>query len=235
MARIYFVEDNAVLLENGLLWLKSEGYDAYGASSSKELSSLMEEQIPSLVILDWNLPGEDGLSIASKLRNDPTTQNILIIFVTARNSMDDKLSGLTEADAYITKPFDYRELLATTHTLLRRFSNNSQSDDKAPQDQNTWLHSPSQHIICTPDNQAIEINERESILLKLFTQHAGKIVSPKMVSESFNENLSIFDKNRIEVLISRLRNKLKTGNDNPIRSFRNKGYQLMIKVKNTED
>lgn len=230
MTRIYFVEDNAVLLDNGLLWLKNEGYDAHGASSAKELSVLMEEQIPSLVILDWNLPGEDGLSIAGKLRNDPETQDIFIIFVTARNAMDDKLSALGEADAYITKPFDYRELLATIRALLRRSNNN-----EAMQDLNTWIYKPLQRVIRSPDEVELEITEKESILIQLFIQHSGKIVSPKMISEAFNEDLSIFEKNRIEVLVSRLRNKLKTGNNNPIRSFRNKGYQLMIKVKNTEE
>ncbi|UTV99988.1 response regulator transcription factor [Marinomonas rhizomae] len=230
MTCIYFVEDNTVLLNNGLLWLKSEGYDAHGASSAKELSGLMENQIPDLVILDWNLPGEDGLSIAGKLRNDPETQDIFIIFVTARNSMDDRLSALGEADAYITKPFDYRELLATIRALLRRSNNND-----TEQDLNTWKYLPAKSIILSPDEIELEITEKESILIQLFIQHPKKVVSPKMISEAFNEDLSIFEKNRIEVLVSRLRNKLKTGNDNPIRSFRNKGYQLMINIKKVEE
>uniref|UniRef100_A6VSI7 Two component transcriptional regulator, winged helix family n=1 Tax=Marinomonas sp. (strain MWYL1) TaxID=400668 RepID=A6VSI7_MARMS len=228
MTQIYFVEDNTVLLDNGLLWLKNEGYDAHGASSAKELSSLMENQIPDLVILDWNLPGEDGLSIAGKLRNDPETQDIFIIFVTARNSMDDRLSALVEADAYITKPFDYRELLATIRALLRR-SNNSE------QDLNIWKYMPARRIIRSPDEVELEITEKESMLIQIFIQHAGAVISPKMVSKAFNEDLSIFEKNRIEVLVSRLRNKLKTGNNNPIRSFRNKGYQLMIKIESIEE
>lgn len=230
MTHIYFVEDNPLLLKNGLLWLKNEGYEAHGATSAKELARLMLHQIPDLIILDWNLPGEDGLSIAGKLRSNPETQDLFIIFVTARNSMDDRLSALGEADAYITKPFDYRELLATIRALLRRSNNND-----TEQDLNTWKYLPLQHIIRSPDEVELEITEKESILIQLFIQHSGKVISPKMISEAFNEDLSIFDKNRIEVLVSRLRNKLKTGNDNPIRSFRNKGYQLMIKVKNTEE
>ncbi|NVK71897.1 MAG: response regulator transcription factor [Oceanospirillaceae bacterium] len=229
MTRIYFVEDNTILLDNGLLWLKNEGYDAHGASSAKELSSLMENQIPNLVILDWNLPGEDGLSIASKLRNNPKTQDIFIIFVTARNSMDDRLSALGEADAYITKPFDYRELLATIRALLRRSNNDTE------QDLSIWKYLPAQRIIRSPDEIELEITEKESMLIQLFIQHPKKVVSPKMISEAFGEDFSIFDKNRIEVLVSRLRNKLKTANNNPIRSFRNKGYQLMIKVESIEE
>jgi two-component system, OmpR family, phosphate regulon response regulator PhoB len=94
---------------------------------------------------------------------------------------------------------------------------------------------PLQHIIRSPNEVELEITEKESILIQLFTQYPEKIVSPKMISEVFHEDLSIYDKNRIEVLVSRLRNKLKTGNDNPIRSFRNKGYQLTIKVMSQQE
>ena len=230
MTRIYFVEDNPLLLNNGLLWLKNEGYEAHGATSAKELARLMDNDTPDLVILDWNLPYEDGLSIATRLRDTPETQNILIIFLTSRNSIDDKLAGLEEADAYITKPFDYRELLATIRALLRRSNNQEMT-----QEPNTWLLKASQSLIRSPDNLELEITEKENIVIQLFIQHPNKIISPRMISEACHEDFSIFDKNRIEVLISRLRNKLKTCNDNPIRSFRNKGYQLMIKVKHTEE
>jgi DNA-binding response OmpR family regulator len=226
MTRIYFVEDNPLLLNNGLLWLKNEGYEAHGATSVRELSTLMDNDTPDLIILDWNLPYEDGLSIATRLRGTPETEKILIIFVTSRNSIDDKLAGLGEADAYITKPFDYRELLATIRALLRRSNN-----QEITQEPNTWLLMPSRSLIRSPDNLELEITEKENIVIQLFIQHPNKIISPRMISEACHEDFSIFDKNRIEVLISRLRNKLKTGNENPIRSFRNRGYQLMIKVK----
>ncbi|WP_165872763.1 response regulator transcription factor [Celerinatantimonas diazotrophica] len=226
MARIYFVEDNVILLNNGLLWLKNEGYDAHGASSYEELTQLMTTQRPDLVLLDWNLPGKDGLFIANELRNTPETKNILIIFVTARNSINDKVSGLDKADAYIAKPFDYRELLATIRALLRRNNIYKVSSSKS-----TWLHFPQQRILRTPDGQELDITEKENMIIQLFVQHSGKIVSHKMISQVFNESPSLYDKNRTEALLSRLRSKLKTDNKNPIRSFRNQGYQLMTHIK----
>jgi len=226
MTRIYFVEDNPILLNNGLLWLNNEGYDAHGASSYEELVTLMSVQRPDLVLLDWNLPGKGGLFIANKLRNDPETKNLCIIFVTARNSINDKVSGLEKADAYITKPFDYRELLATIRALLRRTTIHSISSDE-----NTWLHFTQQRILRRPDGHELDITEKENIIIQLFVQNAGKIVSHELISQALNENPVTYDKNRTEALLSRLRNKLKTDNKNPIRSFRNKGYQLMTNVK----
>ncbi|WP_421848177.1 response regulator transcription factor [Marinomonas sp.] len=230
MARIYFVEDNEYLLSDGLLWLKSEGYDAKGVSSAEEFYALMSEQKPDLVLLDWNLPEEDGLSIANKLKNTPETHDILIIFVTSRNTINDKLSGLDRADAYLTKPFDYRELLAMIRALLRRTAiHRSQLGNPV------LAYVPSQKNIRMPNGEEIDITEKENIILQVLLSNPNDIVSHKLIAEALNEPMSFYEKNRTEALVSRLRNKLKTGEDNPIRSFRNKGYQLMIKIESIEE
>jgi DNA-binding response OmpR family regulator len=224
MSCIYFVEDNPHLLSDGLLWLKHEGLEAYGASSANEFEALINQRIPNLILLDWNLPEKDGLSIAKKLRSNSQTKDVYIIFVTARNAMDDRVAGLNLADAYITKPFDYRELLATIHAFLRR------PVTSLLQTENSWRYSPQQHTISTPDGKSLTLTENENLLLQLFYQHPEKIITHQMISQAFQESLYTYEKNRVEVIVSRLRNKLKTGENNPIRSFRNKGYQLTIEL-----
>lgn len=223
---IYFVEDSPFLLEDGLLWLQHEGFDAHGAISADGLEILLQKKTPDLILLDWNLPGKDGLDIAKKLKNDDKTKHIYIIFVTARDAMDDRILGLNLADAYITKPFDYRELLATIHACLRRLSATSEITVN-----HIWQHFPAKHCITIPNGNNVSLTEKESLILKLFSRYPKKIITPQMIHKEFQESLYIYEKNRIEVIISRLRNKLKMDEDNPIRSFRNKGYQLSIELE----
>ena len=223
---IYFVEDNPYLLDDGLLWLKHEGLEAHGAKSADEFETLINKKVPDLILLDWNLPGKDGLSIAKKLRSNVQTKDVYIIFVTARNAIDDRVVGLDLADAYITKPFDYRELLATIHACLRRPSATNEITVNR-----MWQHFPAKHCITIPNGNNVSLTEKESLILKLFSRYPNKIITPQMIHKEFQESLYIYEKNRIEVIISRLRNKLKMDEDNPIRSFRNKGYQLSIELE----
>lgn len=222
---IYFVEDNPYLLDDGLLWLKHEGLEAHGAKSADEFETLINKKVPDLILLDWNLPGKDGLSIAKKLRSNVQTKDVYIIFVTARNAIDDRVVGLDLADAYITKPFDYRELLATIQAFLRR------PITRLLNVNSNWQYLPLQHRITAPNGENFRLTEKENLILKLFSEHPNKIITPKMIHLAFQESLYIYEKNRIEVIISRLRAKLKIDENNPIRSFRNKGYQLSIELE----
>ena len=105
MYRIYCVEDEENIRELIVYALKSNGYEAIGFEDGSEFSTALRTSAPDLVLLDIMLPGEDGLQILEKLRNNPNTKDIPIIIISAKTSEFDKVKGLDlGADDYITKP-----------------------------------------------------------------------------------------------------------------------------------
>ena len=94
MYRIYCVEDDENIRELIVYALKSNGYEAIGFEDGSEFSTALRTSAPDLVLLDIMLPGEDGLQILEKLRNNPNTKDIPIIIISAKTSEFDKVKGL---------------------------------------------------------------------------------------------------------------------------------------------
>jgi two-component system phosphate regulon response regulator PhoB len=119
--RILIVEDEPAIAELLSVNLKHNGFAPIwaveGVAAQRELDALL----PDVILLDWMLPGQSGLSLARKWRADPRTKNIPIILLTAKGDEPDKVAGLDSgADDYITKPFSIKELLARIRAILRR-------------------------------------------------------------------------------------------------------------------
>ena len=103
---IYCVEDEKNIRELLVYTLETTGFTAKGLADGKELCSAMKKELPSLILLDIMLPGEDGYGILTRLKSSPDTKNIPVIMVTAKDAEFDKVRGLEAgADDYITKPF----------------------------------------------------------------------------------------------------------------------------------
>lgn len=117
-ARIIVVDDEADLRDAVVEYLQGEGFDATGVMSGEELDTQLTERTADLVVLDVNMPGEDGFSIARRLRVET---EMAIIMLTSRSDVVDRIVGLElGADDYLAKPFAMRELLARIRTVLRR-------------------------------------------------------------------------------------------------------------------
>ncbi|BCG63937.1 MAG: two-component system, OmpR family, response regulator [Methyloprofundus sp.] len=229
MPRVYIVEDNLHLLEDSLLCLKAQGINCYGAANAKELHSLMIEKLPDVLILDWMLPDEDGLAIAQRLRADEQTQHIGIVFLTARGRLDDRITGLEFADSYHTKPIDYRELTAVINSISRRITTKALTTLES-----TWQLHAKKLEVHSPTGRVLTLSHREFITLQILTQNHGSAISAKQIIEAWGEDWVLFERNRMELLLSRLRSKIKAINSdqsNPIRSIRNQGYQLAISIE----
>tara|TARA_R110001583_G_scaffold9267_1_gene44054 strand:- start:336 stop:1034 length:699 start_codon:yes stop_codon:yes gene_type:complete len=227
MTLIYVVEDNPDLLSDALIWLNTDDLECRGAADSKALDALLLMQLPDLIVLDWMLPGEDGLTIAHKLRASAKHDNIGIVFMTARRDIDDRLAGLDVADAYMAKPVDYRELKAVINSVVRRLSPHSTADSVF------WLLNINKLTIKSPINQVADLTERELIILMLLLQQPDKIVTIEEINRVLGLHYPNLDKSSLERLISRLRAKLKSinvDNSNPIRSYRHKGYRLTLPI-----
>ncbi|MDO4418166.1 MAG: response regulator, partial [Eubacteriales bacterium] len=118
---IYILEDDDSIRKLVTYALESQGVAAAGFAAPSAFYAAMEEQLPSLLLLDIMLPEEDGISILKKLRADPCTARIPVIMLTARGEEYDRVEGLDAgADDYVTKPFGMMELLARVRALLRR-------------------------------------------------------------------------------------------------------------------
>ena len=118
---IYCVEDDDSIRELICYALKSGGYQAEGFAESGDFWRRMEENTPRLVLLDIMLPGEDGMQLLHKRKNDAAQRNVPVIMLTAKTTELDKVAGLDAgADDYITKPFSVLELLSRVRAVLRR-------------------------------------------------------------------------------------------------------------------
>lgn len=118
---IYLLEDDENIRELILYTLRAQGAEAQGFPRPSAFWQAVQEQAPSLVILDIMLPEEDGLQVLEKLRRDPPTQRVPVLMLTAKDSEYDIVRGLDSgADDYLSKPFGMMELLSRIRALQRR-------------------------------------------------------------------------------------------------------------------
>ncbi|NOQ76820.1 MAG: diguanylate cyclase [Methylococcaceae bacterium] len=232
MICVYVVEDNALLLEDILFSLNEQGFDCHGAVDAMGFDELVSKKIPDVVILDWNLSGQDGLTIAQRIHENERTNSIGIVFLSAKSRVDDRLSGLEFADAFLTKPVNYQELGAVIRSTFRRLSVLVPSATEP-----VWkLHQKTLNL-CTPENEVLSLSYREYIVLRLLSMFPGEPIAVKDIVEAWGEDWLQFEKNKLELLVSRLRRKIKNISSvdfNPICSVRNGGYRLMLQIEVVE-
>jgi DNA-binding response OmpR family regulator len=194
MATILIVEDERDLCNLICTQLEAEGHTVYQAFDGKTALHLVEAHPPQLVILDWMLPGLDGLAVCRQIR-----QNHLmpILMLTARSEEVDRVLGLeVGADDYVVKPFGMRELLARVRAILRRVALDSQL--VAPQEGNSAqsaLHPAPEPIICgslridlarhivTINGDEVDMTPKEFDLLVLLASHPGRAFSREFLLE----------------------------------------------------
>ena len=124
--RLLVVDDEAKLLRAVAMCLRSEGYEVITARSGTEALVRLTEARPDLIITDIRMPGMDGHALARNLRASPRTDMIPIIFLTAKDTREDRIAGFrTGVDAYVTKPFDTEEMLAIVSSILNRVQRTS--------------------------------------------------------------------------------------------------------------
>jgi DNA-binding response OmpR family regulator len=227
-ASLILVEDNHALREELAHFLKEEGYAVQGVDCGAELNQVLASSQPDILILDLNLPEEDGASIARRIR--AAMPQVGIVMLTARVRSIDRLEGYTAgADVFLTKPTRPEELSAVLANLLGRLRRQPHRQDPAG-----WqidvkamaLHSPSgAHLALT---RAEVILLREMALSGQVAEH-GRLMD-LLGDESQPEKVN---KARVEVLVSRLRGKLEAhaADGLTIRAVRGRGYQLSMPVE----
>ena len=224
-ASLILVEDNQRLREELENALEGYGYDLRGVDGAEALDVALQQRRADVLVLDLNLGGEDGISIAKRMRI--TFPNIGIVILTARVQSCEKQEGYQSgADVYMTKPARPAELSAAINNLYKRLA--PQPLDDAWVLDTTGLRMIFQHTTMIP------LTSSECALLRVLAVK-NECVDIGMLQENMRENdLSATKfKLRLEVLISRLRQKLMpyTASVNPIQSVRGRGYMMCLPVK----
>lgn len=202
---IYLVEDDDNIRKLVSYALIKEGFETKEFSAPVGFWKELETSIPRLVLLDIMLPGEDGLSILRKLKENAATEDVPVIMLTAKGSEFDKVTGLDAgADDYIAKPFGMTELLARVRTVLRRY-------DKTTEKEKTYnidglFVNPAKHII-EVSGEPVTLSYKEYLLLTVLLEADGNVVTrdsllAKVWGEFYTESRTL------DVHIRRLRSKL---------------------------
>ena len=200
--RILVVEDErkvAGFIKKGL---EEETYAVDVAYDGEEGYALGEMNQYDLVILDIMLPKMDGFEVLSRLRGKGVNTPILLL--TAKDSVEDKVTGLNEgADDYLTKPFAFSELLARVRSLLRR----GQSETKTVLQVGDLVLDLVSHKV-KRDGEEIELTGKEYSLLEYFMRNQGKVLTRTMIAEHvWDYNFDTFT-NVIDVYVNHLRKKI---------------------------
>jgi DNA-binding response OmpR family regulator len=221
--RILLVEDDrkaARLLSKGL---HEEGFVVDVAHSGEEADESAGVTDYDAIVLDWLLPGKDGIAVCRELRARGICTPILML--TARDALDDRVKGLnTGADDYLTKPFAFAELLARLHALLRR------SDLTRPVVLTLadLTLDPASHRV-TRGGVAISLTPKEYAILEVLMRHAGGLVTRARLAEAVWADEQDSLTNLVDVHVSHLRRKIDREDAPPlIHTVRGRGYRIGI-------
>ena len=205
--RILVVDDEQDLLEILKFNLETEGYEVATASSAEEALQ-MDIASFSLLLLDVMMGGMSGFAMAHKLKENPATANVPIIFLTARDTENDTVTGFNlGADDYISKPFSLREVMVRVRAVLRRTA--TSADEGEPQVLSY------QGIIMNLDKKTVSIEgedvpftKTEFELLHLLLSERGRVFSrQELIERIWPKDVLVLDRT-VDVNITRLRKKI---------------------------
>ena len=229
---IYVTDDDPGIRELLAEYLGIQGYTVQTAENAVALDALLAQKLPDLLVLDWMMPGEDGLSVARRLRAQPGFPPIIML--SAKGEDIDRIIGLeVGADDYLPKPFNPRELLARVRAVLRRQSAtpvemaNARLISFGPFTVNLDSRSLSR------EGDQISLTGGEYELLEIFVTHANRALSRDWLMDQLRGfERDPFDRS-IDVRVNRLRKKLEEDSANPayIRTQRGQGYLFMPQGK----
>ena len=208
--------------------LSKEGFDVETLDNPRGAMQMIQKREPDLLILDVSMPYIDGFAFSSKLRAEG--YDTPLIFMTAKDSIEDKLQGFNiGADDYICKPFNHQELVARVQAVMRRIKRNGRPGNQSIRGGQFELF-PADLKIVMPGRSAIILTPKETQVLRMLMAYPGQVVKrEQLLSEVWNDNES--NSNIVDVYIRRLRTKLEVDAEKPrhIISVRGVGYKFLVK------
>jgi two-component system phosphate regulon response regulator PhoB len=227
--RILIVEDEPSIAELIAINLTHAGFEVEKVMQTDLAVALMKDRLPSLLILDWMLPGKSGVQFAKELRAQERTRGLPILMLTAKSEEVDKVLGLDSgADDYVTKPFSPKELVARVKALLRR---QSPIEDTGPLSIGPIKLDPSSHRVLAVwpdvDPRPIPLGPTEYRLLQFFMANPERVHSRASLLDNVWGNEVYIEERTVDVHIKRLRAALAPADcDRFIETVRGSGYRI---------
>lgn len=231
---VLVVDDEADIRDMLREYLSEYGYVVNVADCGEAMREAVRKQPPDVVLLDVNLPGEDGLALARWLRAE---MDVAIIMVSGAGETVDRIVGLeVGADDYVSKPFDPRELLARIKSVARRYRTEPLDREGFRTAGNIdqvsfggYELNLATHQLTDPDDQEVPLTSMEFDLLKVFVQRPNRVLSrDQLLQLTQNRDWDPYDRS-IDIRITRIRRKIETNPNKPkfIKTIRGSGYMFV--------
>lgn len=223
-ARVLVVDDETNIVELLSVSLKFQGFEVHTAASGPEALTKAREIKPDAVILDVVMPGMDGFGVLRRMRADGIDAPAL--FLTARDNLQDKITGLTlGGDDYVTKPFSLEEVVARLRVVLRRVGRLVEEPKNARLTFSDIELDEETHEVWKA-GEPVSLSPTEFTLLRYFIINAGTVLSkPKILDHVWRYDFG-GDVNVVESYVSYLRRKIDTGDKRLLHTLRGVGYVL---------
>lgn len=230
MPRILVVDDEETILELITFNLKKEGFEVDTAMDGQEALDIIARSKPDLIVLDWMLPGLDGIEVCRRIRREPQTLDLPIVMLTARGEEVDKILGLElGANDYVTKPFSPRELAARikAHLRARESVPEVSKKNKAVMQQGN-LYLDADRYLVKKDGMPLELPPKEFELLFLLISSPGRVFRREEILDKIWGYEYPADTRTVDVHIRHLRQKVEEDANNPalLLTVRGVGYKF---------
>jgi phosphate regulon transcriptional regulator PhoB len=224
--KILVVDDEPDIVELASYNLTKEGFDVSSASDGEEALNKIRSGNFDLVILDLMLPGIQGMEICRILRNDPRTQHLPVIMLTAKGEEIDRILGLEiGADDYMTKPFSPRELAARIRAILRRF-NEKPAKEKVIRVKDLVINLETYAVL--KRGTSLNLSATEFKLLLYLVERRGKVFSREQLLDAVWKDEGYVEPRTVDVHVRRLRTQIEDDPSSPlyIKTKRGIGYYI---------
>ena len=227
MSLIYIVDDEPHIRHLAAVGLKDAGFETAEFSDGTVLLHAVNQKQPDAILLDWMMPGQDGLSVLKTLRQNPATRPIPILMMTARSDEVDRVLGLElGADDYITKPFSVKELAARVRAVIRRQEYLTAPEAQSLSGGGLQLGYSRRRVL--KNGEPVELTQREFELLYTLMKSPGRVFTREMLLDTVWKVDFYGDTRTVDVHVRYLRQKLEDEPDNPKRilTVRGVGYRF---------
>jgi two-component system, OmpR family, response regulator len=223
--RILVVDDERAITDLVAMALKYEGFAVAAAATAKEARTAVMDFRPALIVLDIGLPDEDGFALVQRLIGDGV--KVPVIFLTARDSTEEKVRGLTVGgDDYVTKPFSVEELVARVRVVLRRHTGAGQRPSTRLQLADLELDEDTHEVFRA--GHIVELTNTEFRLLRYLLMNAGRVLSRSQILDHVWKYDFGGDASVLETYISYLRRKVDQVQPSLIHTVRGVGYVARV-------
>ncbi len=229
MYNILICDDQPDIVNALKIYLSPEGYGLFEAFNGADAVKIAKENDIHLILLDVMMPGMDGITATSKIRE---FSNVPIILLTAKSETEDKVLGLNVgADDYITKPFAPVEVLARVKSQLRRFSSLGSRTEDSDTLTLGGITLDDRTKVVTVEGEPVNLTPTEYAILKLLMSNPGKVFSTKVLYESVWQEVALGSEGAVAVHIRHLREKIEINPSEPryLKVMWGQGYKMEAK------